>query len=348
MKWLVIAVLIMAQQPAKAPESRGAAESNSAQSTAHARGTSSKQATSTQATPIPAQTPVTTESQRSGATAKDHTATASQQSSNEDRATQRKLTWFTGVLASVGVLQLVVMFLTWLVYRRQAREMRRQRHEMRQQRHIMWRQWKAMGEQATLVKGQLEEMQSAGKQTDALIEQAKKQVGELHDTAEAALLSAEGLTNSERAWIMVEVVGPVQRSDGTRRARIVETASFKATGTHMDVEVLYKNEGRSPCWITNTWLEFRIVKSIPEQPDFSSTIPTNEGKGAISVGRATDITWSPTSEGRINEDTRAIAYGLIEYLDIFRAKRTTTFGYEVESDGRLERLIDHPGYNKNT
>src|SRR5712692_1130147 len=85
-----------------------------------------KEAPAAQSPPVPTQSPVRSESQRSGTTTGTHTQTSSKGTSDEDRSTQRKLTWFTGVLAGVGVLQLLVMFLTWLVYRRQAHEMRRQ------------------------------------------------------------------------------------------------------------------------------------------------------------------------------------------------------------------------------
>jgi len=155
MQWLVIiAMLVLTQQPAKAPQGDGTAESNSTQSAAPRQKRQNNPTPSAQSVPVPTQTPIAMESQRSGATANNHAGTSSQQTSDEDRATQRKLTWFTEVLAAVGVLQLVVMFLTWLVYRRQAREMRRQRYEMRRQRHVMFRQWKAMGEQAKLMKEQ--------------------------------------------------------------------------------------------------------------------------------------------------------------------------------------------------
>src|SRR5215471_5342791 len=117
MKWLVLAVLIFAQQPAKAPKSSGAAESKKANSASSTQKTDKNQQQPAQAE---------AESHNDAAAARNQTATGSQKVSEEDRATQRKLIWFTGVLAGVGVLQLLVMFLTWLVYRRQATIMTRQ------------------------------------------------------------------------------------------------------------------------------------------------------------------------------------------------------------------------------
>lgn len=117
MKWLLLAVLIFAQQPANAPKSSPAAESNNANSVSRTQKTNGNQRQPAQDQP---------EIHNGATAASNQTATSSPKVSDEDRATQRKLIWFTGVLAGVGVLQLFVMFLTWLVYRRQATIMTRQ------------------------------------------------------------------------------------------------------------------------------------------------------------------------------------------------------------------------------
>src|ERR1700740_2115870 len=111
MKWLLLAVLIVAQQPAKAPKSSRAVESNNANSASRTQETNGNQQQPAQADP---------ENHRDATAPSNQTATGSQKASEEDHATQRNLIWFTGVLAGVGVLQLLVMFLTWLVYRHQA------------------------------------------------------------------------------------------------------------------------------------------------------------------------------------------------------------------------------------
>lgn len=217
MRWLLILAIALplATEPAEPPKDKGATEANRPQSTAQTKNTENKQTPSAQPTPAAAQAPIATESQRSAATANDHTQTSNQQASDEDRSTQWKLTLFTGVLAGVGVLQLVVMSLTWLVYRRQAYEMRRQRHEMKRQREYMRLQWETMGEQVRLINEQLKEMQGAGKQTDKLIEQATRQAEQLTTVASAGKISAEAAAKAavaaeksansyqaaERAWM---------------------------------------------------------------------------------------------------------------------------------------------------
>jgi hypothetical protein len=248
MKWLVFAIVILAQQPAKAPEGKGTAESNSAQSAAHAKSTKNKQTPSAQSPPASKQTPVVMESQRSSTTATNHTETSSQQTSDEDRATQRKLTWFTGVLAGVGVLQLLVMFLTWLVYKRQAGEMRRSRHEMRRQRHVMFGQYKAM-------RDQIAQMEEAGKQTGELIKHASTQSGLMALAGtHTEKLSQQAVRQSDltqrqfdlanRPWISIDVV------------KAASNLEFRENG---DVLIFFiyqiRNVGHSVAQHISPWIE---------------------------------------------------------------------------------------------
>lgn len=100
------------------------------------------------------------------------------------------------------------MFLTWLVYRRQAREMRRQRHEMRRQRHVMHRQWLAirdqvsetaaqrsiMGNQLATMDNQVGEMKS---QTEALTQS----VAVAKETADTALRAVKLQELQLEQWV---------------------------------------------------------------------------------------------------------------------------------------------------
>src|SRR5579864_2614586 len=49
---------------------------------------------------------------------------------------------------------------------------------------------------------QVKEMQASSKQTDKLIEQAAKQAAAAKDAANSALVNAQAVVNSERAWVM--------------------------------------------------------------------------------------------------------------------------------------------------
>jgi hypothetical protein len=145
-----IIAVALSFQTLESQQEKGVSKASGAQSTA-----TSDHTNESQEPPHPSSAPIASEP----------FAERGKSSTNQDASNvniQRNIEIFTGVLAGVGVFQLIVMFLTWLVYRRQAQEMRRQRHEMRRQRHVMFRQWKAMGVQAKQMESQLSEMQKTG------------------------------------------------------------------------------------------------------------------------------------------------------------------------------------------
>jgi hypothetical protein len=194
MKWLIVTVLILAQQPAKAPEGKGAAEGDNANSARSAEPAKADSGASTQAAPASSQPTAGMECDEV-ATASNKAATANNQhTSDEDRASQWKIVWFTGVLAGVGVLQLTVMFLQWCIYKRQAREMRKQRFVMTGQKHLMWRQWKVM-------QSQIAQMISAGEQTERLIGQTTTSANAALSNAITAKQAVEIVISKERCRI---------------------------------------------------------------------------------------------------------------------------------------------------
>jgi hypothetical protein len=100
----------LAIQPSQAPPEERVAKSQGAKNTSTTENTNSTQKPSQ---PHPQAPP--TSSQPST-----HTNQSNGNSEAENVQVQRWIEVFTGVLACVGVLQLVVMFLTWRVYSRQA------------------------------------------------------------------------------------------------------------------------------------------------------------------------------------------------------------------------------------
>lgn len=231
MEWLIIALLIFVQQPAKNPKGKGATKSNSAQEANQITGKDQQ----TPAPPTVLSAPAPNPQIRKSDDAREENVTI-----------QRKLVWFTGMLAIVGILQFAVMFLQLLVYRRQAHEMRRQRHEMVRQRTELSGQRAAMENQLETMRTQLQMMENSGKQTDQLIEQARTQAAELHGATEAAIANAhaslanwEALKNSERPWLFINI----QTSD----AKKDENGTFQSLG----FTVSFRNWGKTPAEIIN-------------------------------------------------------------------------------------------------
>jgi|HubBroStandDraft_5_1064220.scaffolds.fasta_scaffold34528_2 hypothetical protein len=125
MKWLVLAVFILAQQPTKAQESKGTAKPNGAQIANQADAAESQQKPSPPArvAPQPANTPVIPKDQVSVVADDSQRNEAERRAHEGDLKIQRKIVWFTGLLVFVGFVQSAVMVLQWLMYRRQARIM---------------------------------------------------------------------------------------------------------------------------------------------------------------------------------------------------------------------------------
>jgi hypothetical protein len=181
---VALVAVALAAQPVKAPKEKGVAESEHTHSAGKSQNANTPQEPSQANNSPTAPASISTASQPAAkATESDTHAGA------ENINTQWWIEIFTGVLACVGVLQLAVMFLTWMVYRRQAREMRRQRHEMRRQRHVMHGQWKAMREQ-------LSEMAA---QTEVL----KQSVDHAGTSAEVALRSVKLQEALLQQWVHV-------------------------------------------------------------------------------------------------------------------------------------------------
>ncbi len=132
MKWLILALIILAQQPAKAPERKGASKGVVTQDAQQSDAANNNKGNPDAPPPMSVRQIPATEPKTKAA-------------KTENDMPQKGADWieiFTGLLVFVGFLQTGVMYLTWRVYRRQA-------HEMKRQRSYMQLQWQAM-------RGQLE------------------------------------------------------------------------------------------------------------------------------------------------------------------------------------------------
>jgi hypothetical protein len=329
MKWLVIAIIVFAQQPVKAPPHKRATEANRTESTQHTKDAKDNQTQPPKPTPTAPQPSIVPESQRNATAGNDHTRQGDKQTSEEDSSTQRKLTWFTGVLASVGVLQLVVMFLTWLVYRRQAQEMRRQRHEMRRQRHVMLRQWKSMREQAVLMETNATVMDGQLKQMQKQAIEMEKQTGHLEGSVAAAQASAEVAKLSADFAARVSIPTLVIEKFESANAG---AANLAAMLQYPNVNIVIKNYGQTPA-LLKFWNIVFTCGELPAEPDYWN----HRGSGIVLERDVIEpnqpYTIPPVNSWRCAElsleDVEAIikhekklwAYGFICYDDIFRRAR---------------------------
>jgi len=311
-----IVAVTLASQPLQIPQEKRASESQGAQSTSTTENSNSAQRPPQQPQPASAtsQKPANT-NQPNG------------DSETENIRVQRRIEVFTGVLATVGVLQLVVMFLTWLVYRRQA-------GIMDQQRATMQSQW-------TTMQGQLAQMQASGGQTDALIAHAKTQAGHMEgqltqmsvqsdilkksvkaaeDGADAAKKNVDLLASKERARISVETPSKFEIKDGFFNDVKYRVHIFAPTPPII-VSAEVNAEIDDSDTLTYKWMHSMDIASIDVR---QSTIL--EKKTLLIVVVDNNL------RRLINEKKRFIhIYGTIKYRDIFQSDKDepheTTFGY---------------------
>jgi hypothetical protein len=147
--------------------------------------------------------------------------------------------------------------------------------------------------------------------------------------------------NTERAWVMTEVIWD------TAGGYLLQINNSQMA---VDVKVLCKNEGQSPCWIKEIRLKFEVPqKPLPKEPVIESgDVDDWRAQRPLGVGQEIGLKWSPIANGLIREGREGVLYGVVTYRDIFDKERTTTFGYSVGLLNRLVRLKDYPEYNKNT
>jgi hypothetical protein len=157
----------------------------------------------------------------------------------------------------------------------------------------------------------------------------------------------EVMINSERAWIMVEIV-PVPGM-GEHISHGVVTSSTQVH-TVVRVRILCRNEGNVPAWIIERRVGVMIASSpLPDAPEFNSIQTINSEPEPVPSGRdARPWDATPSCEGAEGDGQTIIVYGVVKYRDTFSEGHATTFGYSLRYKNSAVRLEGNPKYNKNT
>ena len=183
----------------------------------------------------------------------------------------------------------------------------------------MLRQWKAMHEQ-------LEQMESAGKQTDALIKHAEGQVAALNVAAKAAKKSADAANLSAKiaAGVSVPTLVVEKFSSGDTGA-----ANLEAFLQYPSIKLVVKNHGQTPAFL-RSWSVIFTCDGLPSVPVYygaepgcgivleKEVVPANEPYPLPDLHH-----WQRQKFS--DEDIRAIihrkktlcVYGCINYWDVF-------------------------------
>jgi hypothetical protein len=159
---------------------------------------------------------------------------------------------------------------------------------------------------------------------------------------------ADALTNSSRAWVMVNVhwhagAGRIVDSQSVINSAVIDHVSA-------NVDCFIHNNGRSPAWVTEKRIGIAIVdgEHLPSEPVLERTPVRNVTLEPMAADA--DSIWhvQPGCQGPRELGKLMIIYGAVTYRDIFDVNRETRFGYMVNPSDELERIPSYPSYNKYT
>jgi hypothetical protein len=158
--------------------------------------------------------------------------------------------------------------------------------------------------------------------------------------------SAFALVASERAWIHAELVW----SETESRHEPDESEDF------LFCSLLYSNRGKTLCWIFEKSIHVVVAANIdrlPKEPRFENDIYTQRVYETEPIYPDTPQRESRFKPKRPNKgrEEMLFIYGVIKYRDVFMSGsgyKETRFGYMTKDLFKLERMIGHYEYNKNT
>lgn len=187
--------------------------------------------------------------------------------------------------------------------------------------------------------------------------QARKGARAAKISADAAKASADAAIAAERAWVMVSLEKvPITGSLLMYGKKWREGEEVHDAGVR--VRCICMNQGKTPAKIIDKRAAVvRVTENspLPDAPnlDIGTVDPVPYPLHAYpGPGQILDLrldTEYKISEGERDMTSFFVVYGVVKYQHLFSERIVqTTFGYKIRLDSVLERLIDHPEYNKNT
>jgi hypothetical protein len=202
---------------------------------------------------------------------------------------------------------------------------------------LVWIGWRGVN----AARETLEAIKATGKQTDKMIEQARKQADAARDAALAAKLNAQAVINSERPWVLV-------------------TIEQRATAPHI-YDVQARNAGRTPAALVDghcLWKRCPTDFALPDVLNDPITIPAQNlivnGDGfpvrTINLNNQVPL---PDEEGVGGDPQPPHVYGRLRYWDTFADRNAPEAQPHVTEwmfwyDQAAHRFRSYGRYAKNT
>jgi hypothetical protein len=157
------------------------------------------------------------------------------------------------------------------------------------------------------------------------------QLTEMEKAATAAKESADALAGSERAWIAVELT-PAGPGAGAMLVNVANRDDPQQQSTGLKCLLICKNHGKTPAWEVKPMMRFEVFDEMPQELNFEDSecfTPFSGPIPAIAPGDNKLCSFSLKAARVMAKGQYGIAYGLVNYMDIFGKQRTTTFCHQV-------------------
>jgi hypothetical protein len=248
------------------------------------------------------------------------------QQGRQNLAIQRKLEWFTGVLATVGVLQVIA--LTW-------------------QTLFVRRTWAEIHLQAGWMKTQTEHMSRQANLMD-------QQTGILANSVAASQKSADAAETSARAAMGIAVpLLALQELEFENHG-----GSYTGLFEYPVFRIVVKNFGQSPAFL-KSYAVVLTIDPLPDEPIYPNQpwrVDMHEVVNAgepytLSDGRAStnDSPDQPTKDALITRKSTPVVYGFVTYGDVFgyvvHTMKFSKVFFEIDPDGSNALTMDWGGPN---
>ena len=142
------------------------------------------------------------------------------------------------------------------------------------------------------------------------------------------------LVTSERPWVTVPLAWSPGYPGLFNHAHIEDGNT--ARGYNSTVRMTYKNDGRTPAWITERRACLKITRdmSLPPYPPLEDAEVVKCGPESLAAGEEKWFDTPLTCEGCQTLDNIALVYGIVKYRTAFVGiVGETVFGYDVAFDG---------------
>lgn len=154
----------------------------------------------------------------------------------------------------------------------------------------------------------------------------------------------------ERAWVTLELTKDPMNAMMLCEGTSVEGDKKSVTTTAL-LQLRLKNDGNGPVWVKQLLVKMTLIdslKSLPRKPEFDNEKDDQHWYPPAFVEHVA-ARFRVETDGSIVAKNHLVVYGKVAYQDKFQEDRFSTFGYVIHAGkSELERLAEHPEYNRNT